>query len=59
MLRCAILDDYQSCALGFADWSSLPDVEVTTFTDWISPDALAEECSAPLKLDLFSADAKE
>jgi hypothetical protein len=26
--RCAILDDYQDCALGFADWASLDGVEV-------------------------------
>jgi D-3-phosphoglycerate dehydrogenase len=32
--RCAIIDDYQNCALGLADWKSLsPDVEVTVFTD--------------------------
>ena len=43
MLRCAILDDYQSCALGFADWAALSGVEVTTFTDSIAPDALAKE----------------
>jgi hypothetical protein len=30
--RCAILDDYQNCALGFADWASLHDVEVKNFT---------------------------
>jgi phosphoglycerate dehydrogenase-like enzyme len=33
MLRCAILDDYQDCALGFADWSSLEGVAVRNFTD--------------------------
>jgi phosphoglycerate dehydrogenase-like enzyme len=43
MLNCAILDDYQNCALGFADWSALGDVKVTTFTDHIAdPAALAE-----------------
>jgi phosphoglycerate dehydrogenase-like enzyme len=43
-LHCAILDDYQNCALGFADWSSLGGVQVTNFTDVItSPDALAEQ----------------
>jgi phosphoglycerate dehydrogenase-like enzyme len=30
--RCAILDDYQDCALGFADWASLDGVEVKNFT---------------------------
>jgi phosphoglycerate dehydrogenase-like enzyme len=34
--RCAILDDYQDCALGFADWASLHDVEVKNFTRAIS-----------------------
>ncbi len=33
MLRCAILDDYQDCALGFADWSVLGDVQVRNFVD--------------------------
>lgn len=32
MLKCAILDDYQDAALGFADWSRISDaVEVTRF----------------------------
>jgi len=32
--RCAILDDYQNCALAVADWSILGDeVEITTFSD--------------------------
>ncbi len=44
MLHCAILDDYQNCALGFADWSALDGVEVKNFTDAITtPDALAEQ----------------
>jgi phosphoglycerate dehydrogenase-like enzyme len=44
MLHCAILDDYQDCALGFADWSSLDGVQVKNFTDAITtPDALAEQ----------------
>jgi phosphoglycerate dehydrogenase-like enzyme len=31
-LRCAILDDYQNVALGFADWSAVNcDVEITVF----------------------------
>jgi phosphoglycerate dehydrogenase-like enzyme len=34
--RCAILDDYQNCALQVADWSVLGDqVETTVFTDWL------------------------
>ena len=34
--RCAILDDYQNCALEVADWSILgKDVETKVFTDWI------------------------
>jgi phosphoglycerate dehydrogenase-like enzyme len=41
--RCAILDDYQDCALGFADWSSLDGVEVKNFTQAIATkDELAE-----------------
>jgi D-3-phosphoglycerate dehydrogenase len=34
--RCAILDDYQNCALEVADWSSLGNqVETKVFSDWI------------------------
>jgi phosphoglycerate dehydrogenase-like enzyme len=41
--RCAILDDYQDCAFGFADWASLSGVEVKNFTHAITtPDELAE-----------------
>ena len=44
MFHCAILDDYQNCALGFADWNSLAGVQVKNFTDVITtPDALAEQ----------------
>jgi phosphoglycerate dehydrogenase-like enzyme len=44
VLRCAVLDDYQDCALGFADWSSLKGVQVTNFTVVITTaDALAEQ----------------
>ena len=43
MLHCAILDDYQDCALGFGDWSALDSVEVKNFTDAITDsDAVAE-----------------
>ena len=43
MKRCAIIDDYQGCALEMADWRALaPDVEVEAFRDHISDeDALA------------------
>ncbi len=43
MKRCAIIDDYQGCALDMADWSELsPDVEVEVFRDHIADeDALA------------------
>jgi phosphoglycerate dehydrogenase-like enzyme len=34
--HCAILDDYQDCALGFADWASLDGVQVKNFTYAIS-----------------------
>src|ERR1700761_2037329 len=34
IVKVAILDDYQNCALQMADWSVLPpNVEVTVFTD--------------------------
>lgn len=34
MKRCAIINDYQNCALDMADWSAVTgDVEVTVFTD--------------------------
>ena len=39
MLRAAILDDYQNCALTLADWSSIAkDVEVKVFTSPIGDD---------------------
>ena len=43
MKRCAIIDDYQGCALDLADWDALaPDVEVEAFRDHIADeDALA------------------
>ena len=40
MFKCAILDDYQNCALGFADWTSLKEVNVTTFTKHLIPESL-------------------
>jgi phosphoglycerate dehydrogenase-like enzyme len=44
LLNCAILDDYQNCAVGFADWRSLDGVEVKSFTDVITgTDALTEQ----------------
>ena len=37
MKRCAIIDDYQGCALGMADWGALAaDVEVEAFRDHVS-----------------------
>jgi phosphoglycerate dehydrogenase-like enzyme len=34
--RCAILDDYQNCALDVADWSILGDqIETKVFSEWI------------------------
>jgi hypothetical protein len=42
--RCAILDDYQNCALGFADWASLDGVEAKNFTHPITTaDELAKQ----------------
>jgi phosphoglycerate dehydrogenase-like enzyme len=44
LIHCAILDDYQGCALGFADWGSLAGVQVRDFTDAIvTRDALVEQ----------------
>jgi phosphoglycerate dehydrogenase-like enzyme len=44
LIHCAILDDYQACALGFADWGSLAGVQVRDFTDAIvTCDALVEQ----------------
>jgi D-3-phosphoglycerate dehydrogenase len=42
--RCAIIDDYQNCALELADWKSLSgDVEFTVFTDHLTDeDAIAK-----------------
>jgi D-3-phosphoglycerate dehydrogenase len=31
--RCAILDDYQNVALGLADWTKIPEVEVKVFNE--------------------------
>lgn len=42
MLNCAILDDYENCALGFAEWHSLDGVKVKVFTQPIA-NALAEQ----------------
>jgi phosphoglycerate dehydrogenase-like enzyme len=42
-MRIAILDDYQNAAMASADWSSIPDAEVTTFTDHLDDiETLAE-----------------
>ena len=43
MKRCAIIDDYQECALDMADWALLgDDVEVTTFKEhWADADEVA------------------
>jgi phosphoglycerate dehydrogenase-like enzyme len=38
--RCAIIDDYQNCALGLADWQRLAaEVEVTAFADHLADEA--------------------
>lgn len=39
MFRCAIIDDYQGCALGLADWASLPGIAVQSFPDPITDPA--------------------
>jgi phosphoglycerate dehydrogenase-like enzyme len=41
MMRIAVLDDYQRCAPGFADWASL-DAEVTFFGEPVPGDRLPE-----------------
>jgi len=43
MRRCAIIDDFQGCALGMADWGALaPDIAVEAFRDHLADeDALA------------------
>ncbi len=43
MKHCAIIDDYQECALDMADWASLgSDVEVTAFKEhWADEDEIA------------------
>ena len=43
MKRCAIIDDYQECALEMADWAALgDDVEVTAFKEhWADEDEVA------------------
>jgi phosphoglycerate dehydrogenase-like enzyme len=47
LLNCAILDDYQNCALGLADWASLDGVSVKTFTEPIpTQNELVEKISA-------------
>ena len=43
MFRCAILDDYQDCALRFAHWPSLDNVSVQNFTAHIPPNQIAFE----------------
>jgi phosphoglycerate dehydrogenase-like enzyme len=45
--HCAILADYQDCALGCADWGSLDSVEVKNFTEAITTqDELAKQLAA-------------
>ena len=45
MKRCAIIDDYQECALAMADWAALgDDVEVTAFKrHWADEDEVARQ----------------
>lgn len=38
MLRIAVLDDYQNKSLRAADWASIPDGEVTVFTEFLGHD---------------------
>ena len=50
MLHCAIIDDYQNCALRLADWSSLPDVAAKSFNDHISGHAALIERLDPFDI---------
>lgn len=50
MLKIAILDDYQHAALSSADWSSLPDAEVTVFNDYIADEDKLIEKLTPFKV---------
>jgi phosphoglycerate dehydrogenase-like enzyme len=45
--KLAILDDYQGVADTIVDWSALPDVEVTAFTDHLSDEVALVDRLAP------------
>lgn len=42
ILKIAVLDDFQDVARGMADWSRLPDAELTVFTDNVRGEALVD-----------------
>lgn len=51
MKRCAILDDYQNCALDMADWSAVTDdVEITVFNDHIFDEDAVADRLAPFEI---------
>ena len=51
MKRCAILDDYQNCALDMADWSAVTgDVEITVFNDHLFDEDAVAERLAPFEI---------
>lgn len=45
-VRCIVLDDYQGVALSCADWSVLPDVDVTVVREHVTGPALVEAIGA-------------
>ena len=45
-LRCVVLDDHLGVALTSADWSVLPDVDVTVLREHVTGEALVDELGA-------------
>lgn len=50
MKRIAILDDYKDVARGAADWKSLPETEITVFTEHIADEDALAEIFAPFEV---------
>ena len=50
MKRIAILDDYKDVARGAADWKSLPETEITVFTEHIADEDVLAETLAPFEI---------
>ena len=49
-MRCAILDDYQDVARSLADWSSIPELELTVFNDHVADRDAVAQALAPFEL---------